>query len=107
MRAVAALPPVNRELDPDPANASFKGGDRPVESISWYDAIEFCDRLSQHTGTNLYETAAISVKAQSTIQNRKSKIVNPKSLLNPRVDRIGHLLIDSYPIRHNPQNGQV
>ncbi|RMF69814.1 MAG: hypothetical protein D6742_01740 [Cyanobacteria bacterium J069] len=50
-RAVAtALPPVNQELDPDPANASFKGGDRPVESISWYEAIEFCDRLSQHTG---------------------------------------------------------
>lgn len=47
-RAVAALPRVNQELDPNPAN--FKGGDRPIESISWYDAIEFCDRLSQHTG---------------------------------------------------------
>jgi formylglycine-generating enzyme required for sulfatase activity len=47
-KAVAALTQVNRELNPDPSN--FKGENRPVEKISWLDAIEFCDRLSQLTG---------------------------------------------------------
>ncbi len=46
--AVAALPKVKRDLDPDPSH--FRGHERPVESVSWLEAVEFCDRISQYTG---------------------------------------------------------
>jgi|GEM_PF-1500054 len=47
-RSVAALPQVNCSLSEKPSE--FIGDNLPVESISWFEAVEFCDRLSQKTG---------------------------------------------------------
>ncbi|MEA5569240.1 SUMF1/EgtB/PvdO family nonheme iron enzyme, partial [Anabaena sp. UHCC 0399] len=47
-KVVAAFTKVKIDLNPDPSH--FKGTNRPVEQISWDEALEFCARLSGKTG---------------------------------------------------------
>ncbi len=46
--AIADLPKVKRELDLEPSY--YQGDNRPVEKVSWEEAVEFCKRLARKTG---------------------------------------------------------
>jgi formylglycine-generating enzyme required for sulfatase activity len=47
-RVVAGYEQIDKELNPDPSR--FQGDNRPVDTVNWDDAQEFCRRLSVESG---------------------------------------------------------
>jgi len=50
--------------------SNFKGDNLPVEQVSWYDAIEYCNKRSQREGL----TPAYTIKKNQSDPNNKSSL---------------------------------
>ena len=110
--ASANLPKVERDLESNPS--FFKGDNRPVERVSWYDAVEFCHRLSLKTGREYRLPSEAeweyAIRAGTTTpfhlgETLKSELANYAGLRTYENESQGEYRRQTTPVGSFPPNG--
>ena len=76
-RAIAATAKIDIDLETNPS--AFKGDELPVERVNWYEATEFCKRLSRETKRELFLDADNSSACGWVIDDGEQAEFNPES----------------------------
>ena len=58
--------------------SEFKGENKPVETVTWWQALEFCNKLSEKYSLDPVYDLSKSKQGVLTIKELKGKTVNPK-----------------------------